>query len=286
MGDRSHPDARVRPQLGLPDRYEVVRHIASGGMASVWCARDRALGRNVAIKLLAERFADDPAGSERFTREARAAARLSGHPNVVMIYDVGETDESAGAPGRAFIVMEYLAGGTVADALRVDSVRRVHTVKWIHEAAAAVDYGHERGVLHRDIKPANLLLDRDRVLHVADFGIARLGTEDTITGTGQVLGTASYLAPERALDGRPQRPATATRWPSRPTSYWWASGRSPPRISPPRPASTSRTSRRPRASATVPCRRRSMRCWPAGWPSGPSSAGRARKTSPRRSRRH
>ena len=207
MGDRSHPDARVRPQLGLPDRYEAVRHIASGGMASVWCARDRALGRNVAIKLLAERFADDPAGSERFTREARAAARLSGHPNVVMIYDVGETDESAGAPGRAFIVMEYLAGGTVADALRVDSVRRVHTVKWIHEAAAAVDYGHERGVLHRDIKPANLLLDRDRVLHVADFGIARLGTEDTITGTGQVLGTASYLAPERAL-GRPATEAS------------------------------------------------------------------------------
>jgi eukaryotic-like serine/threonine-protein kinase len=207
MGDRSHPDVRVRPQLGLPDRYEVVRHIASGGMASVWCARDRALGRNVAIKLLAERFADDPAGSERFTREARAAARLSGHPNVVMIYDVGETDSDGGEPGRAFIVMEYLAGGTVADALRVDSVRRVHTVKWIHEAAAAVDYGHERGVLHRDIKPANLLLDRDRVLHVADFGIARLGTEDTITGTGQVLGTASYLAPERAL-GRPATEAS------------------------------------------------------------------------------
>jgi serine/threonine-protein kinase len=207
MGDQSHPDVRVRPQLGLPDRYEAVRHIASGGMASVWCARDRALGRNVAIKLLAERFADYPAGSERFTREARAAARLSGHPNVVMIYDVGETEESAGRPGRAFIVMEYLAGGTVADALRVDSVRRVHTVKWIHEAAAAVDYGHERGVLHRDIKPANLLLDRDRVLHVADFGIARLGTEDTITGTGQVLGTASYLAPERAL-GRPATEAS------------------------------------------------------------------------------
>jgi len=207
MGDRSHPDARVRPQLGLPDRYEAVRHIASGGMASVWCARDRALGRNVAIKLLAERFADDPAGSERFTREARAAARLSGHPNVVMIYDVGETEESAGLPGRAFIVMEYLAGGTVADALRVDSVRRVHAVKWIHEAASAVDYGHERGVLHRDIKPANLLLDRDRVLHVADFGIARLGTEDTITGTGEVLGTASYLAPERAL-GRPATDAS------------------------------------------------------------------------------
>src|SRR5579859_3888505 len=206
MGDRSPADARVRPDVRLPERYEPVRHIATGGMASVWCARDHALGRSVAIKLLAERFAYDEDATERFMREARAAARLSGHPNVVMIYDVGETgpDEE---PSRAFIVMEYLAGGTVADALRVDSVRRVHAVKWVHEAASALDYAHSRGVLHRDIKPANLLLDRDRVLHVADFGIARLGTEDTMTGTGQVLGTASYLAPERAL-GRPATDAS------------------------------------------------------------------------------
>jgi serine/threonine-protein kinase len=201
MGNQSQPDARVRKDLGLPDRYAALRHIASGGMASVWCARDHALGRNVAIKLLAERFADEADANERFMREARAAARLSGHPNVVMIYDVGETE----VDGRAFIVMEYLAGGTVADALRVDSVRRVHAVKWLTEAASALDYAHSRGVLHRDIKPANLLLDRDRTLHVADFGIARLGTEETITGSGQVLGTASYLAPERAIG----EPATA-----------------------------------------------------------------------------
>ena len=102
MGDRSPPDARVRTDLGLPERYEPLRHIASGGMASVWCARDRALGRNVAIKLLAERFADDERRTERFMREARAAARLSGHPNVVMIYDVGETARSTASPrGRS-----------------------------------------------------------------------------------------------------------------------------------------------------------------------------------------
>jgi len=203
MGDQSQPDARVRKDLGLPERYAAVRHIASGGMASVWCAHDRALGRNVAIKLLAERFADDDDANARFLREARAAARLSGHPNVVMIYDVGEAD----VDGRAFIVMEFLAGGTVADAIRVDSVRRVHAVRWVEEAASALDFAHSRGVLHRDIKPANLLLDRARTLHVADFGIARLGTEDTITGTGEVLGTASYLAPERAL-GQPATPAS------------------------------------------------------------------------------
>ena len=203
MGNQSQPGARVRKDLGLPERYAALRHVASGGMASVWCAQDRALGRNVAIKLLAERFADDDDANARFLREARAAARLSGHPNVVMIYDVGETD----ADGRAFIVMEFLAGGTVADAIRVESVRRVHAVKWVQEAASALDFAHGRGVLHRDIKPANLLLDRARTLHVADFGIARLGAEDTITGTGQVLGTASYLAPERAL-GRPATPAS------------------------------------------------------------------------------
>ncbi|HJS93451.1 MAG TPA: serine/threonine-protein kinase, partial [Solirubrobacteraceae bacterium] len=207
MGDRTPADVRVRSDLRLPERYEPLRHIATGGMASVWCAQDHALGRNVAIKLLAERFAYDEGAMERFMREARAAARLSGHPNVVMIYDVGETGAEDAEPSRAFIVMEYLAGGTVADALRVDSVRRVHAVKWVHEAASALDYAHSRGVLHRDIKPANLLLDRDRVLHVADFGIARLGTEDTITATGQVLGTASYLAPERAL-GRPATDAS------------------------------------------------------------------------------
>jgi eukaryotic-like serine/threonine-protein kinase len=207
MGDRTPADVRVRSDLRLPERYEPLRHIATGGMASVWCARDHALGRNVAIKVLAERFAYDEGAMERFMREARAAARLSGHPNVVMIYDVGETGAVHDEPSRAFIVMEYLAGGTVADALRVDSVRRVHAVKWVHEAASALDYAHSRGVLHRDIKPANLLLDGDRVLHVADFGIARLGTEDTITATGQVLGTASYLAPERAM-GRPATDAS------------------------------------------------------------------------------
>ena len=207
MGDHPPADARAQPELGLPGRYKPLRHIATGGMASVWCARDEALGRNVAIKLLAERFADDDGAAERFMREARAAARLSGHPNVVMIYDVGETRSVGIRPARGFIVMEYLAGGTVADALRVDSVRRVHAVKWLHEASAALDYAHSRGVLHRDIKPANLLLARDRTLHVADFGIARLGTEDTITGTGQVLGTAAYLAPERAL-GRPATDAS------------------------------------------------------------------------------
>ncbi len=95
--------------------------------------------------------------------------------------------------------MEFLAGGTVADALRVDAVAPGEARRWVRQASSALDHAHQRGIVHRDIKPANFLLDRGRSLHVADFGIARLQSEDTITSTGQLFGTAAYLAPEQAL---------------------------------------------------------------------------------------
>jgi serine/threonine protein kinase len=193
--------------LQLPDRYAIRRPIATGGMASVWCARDRMLGRSVAIKLIAERFARDEAALERFKREARAAARLSSHRHVVTIYDIGQASDPAAPLGRPFIVMEFLPGGTVADALRVGAVTREEAVEWVRQAAAALDYAHGRGVIHRDIKPGNLLLDGERVLHVADFGIAQLASEDTFSGTGQMLGTAAYIAPEQVL-GRPATEAS------------------------------------------------------------------------------
>ena len=199
MGNSVDTGAALLRELALPDRYELLRHIANGGMASVWCAEDRLLGRRVAIKLLAEPFAHDHAAVRRFKREARVAARLAGHPHVVTIYDVGEASAPDGGPGRPLIVMEYLPGGTVADALRVGAASRKEALRWLHEAAAALDYAHAKGVLHRDVKLVNLLLDCDRMLHVADFGIAHLGSEDTLTATGQFLGTAAYLAPERAL---------------------------------------------------------------------------------------
>ncbi len=183
-------------QLRLPERYHGMRRVASGGMATVWCAEDRVLGRSVAIKVLSEAIAHDPAARGRFKREARTAAHLSGHPHVVTIYDVGEAE-----PGRPFIVMEYLEGGSVAKSLRLKDVKRAEAVRWLHEAAEGIDFAHGRGVIHRDIKPANFLLDSHRSLHVADFGIARLGTEEAITKSGDVLGTAAYIAPERALGG-------------------------------------------------------------------------------------
>jgi serine/threonine protein kinase len=201
MGSRGQ--SRAEPtDLRLPDRYRVRRRLATGGMAAVWCAEDLVLGRTVAVKVLAERFAHDDMAMRRFKREARAAARVSTHAHVVTIYDVGDLEvdpRDVESTARPFIVMEYLAGGTVADAIRVGAVRRQEAVRWIREAASALDHAHTRGIVHRDIKPANFLLNRSRVLHVADFGIARLASEDTITSTGELFGTAAYLSPEQAL---------------------------------------------------------------------------------------
>jgi eukaryotic-like serine/threonine-protein kinase len=205
--DISDRGFRLLEGLELPDRYAVRRPIATGGMASVWCARDRMLGRSVAIKLISERFARDESALRRFKQEARAAARLSGHRHVVTIYDIGQAIDRDAPLGRPFIVMEYLTGGTVADALRVGEVTHEQAVKWVRQAAAALDYAHSRGVIHRDIKPVNLLLDGERTLHVADFGIAQLASEETFSGSGQMLGTAAYIAPEQVL-GRPATEAS------------------------------------------------------------------------------
>ncbi len=201
-GAQARKTPRQPPRL--PERYRLRRHIAAGGMASVWCAEDLLLDRTVAVKILAERFADDQLAVRRFKREARAAARVSGHAHVVTVFDVGDAEppEGQSGQGRAFIVMEYLAGGTVADAIRVGAVRRHEAMRWLSEAAAALDHAHSCGIVHRDIKPANFLLDRNRVLHVTDFGIARLISEDTITSSDELFGTAAYLSPEQAL-GRP-----------------------------------------------------------------------------------
>jgi tRNA A-37 threonylcarbamoyl transferase component Bud32 len=180
----------------LPPRYREPRRIAHGGMGDIYRARDSMLDRDVAIKVLAERYAEDQANRQRFTREALAAARLSGDPAIVTIFDVGEWE------GRPFIVMEYLGGGSLEDRLRDGRPRTSQALAWLEQAARALDTAHAQGIVHRDVKPGNLLLDEADDVHVADFGIASAAGMDSLTVAGTILGTAGYLSPEQAQGDR------------------------------------------------------------------------------------
>ena len=175
--------------------------VAHGGMGEVYRATDSVLERDVAVKLLSDRYAREEEARGRFRREALAAARLSAAPHVVTVFDVAEHR------GRPLIVMEYLEGGSVYDRLQAGRVPREQALTWLEQAAAALDRAHESGVVHRDVKPGNLLLDADGNVHVSDFGIASASGADTLTAPGTILGTAGYLAPEQAR-GEPASPAS------------------------------------------------------------------------------
>jgi len=173
-------------------RYEVVRPLGAGAMATVDLAHDVELDRPVALKRLAENLARDDDLRRRFVREARLAARLA-HPNVVRVYDVGEDE------GRPFIAMEYVEGETLADLVaRRGPLRPAEAAALGVQACAGLAAAHAAGLVHRDVKPQNLLLSSDGVLKLGDFGVAvgHDGTRLTLAGT--VLGTAGYLAPEQA----------------------------------------------------------------------------------------
>jgi eukaryotic-like serine/threonine-protein kinase len=181
----------------LPPRYHSPHRIGHGAMGDIYLATDETLGREVAIKLLSDRYAADVGIRERFKREALAAARLSAEPGAVTIFDVGEWED------RPFIVMEYLAGGSLEDRLRRDGAQSPPLVlAWLEQAAAGLDAAHRHGIVHRDVKPANLLLNERGELRVADFGIASAAGMDSMTLTGTVLGTAGYLSPEQASGER------------------------------------------------------------------------------------
>jgi eukaryotic-like serine/threonine-protein kinase len=181
----------------LGDRYRVEAKIGAGGMAEVYRGFDQVLNRTVAIKVLNTQFAKDAAFVERFRREAQAAARLN-HPNIVGVYDHGADN------GTQYIVMEFIEGRTLADALgagrQPTPVQAAEVAQHICEALAAA---HAQGVIHRDIKPENVMVTRDGTVKVMDFGIARLLTgPETAPQTSAVLGTATYLSPEQA-QGQP-----------------------------------------------------------------------------------
>ena len=178
----------------IAGRYRLEGRLGVGGMSTVYIAFDQRLERAVAIKLLAEHLADDPAFVSRFRREALAAARLV-HPNIVQVFDSG-FDESQ---HQHFIVMEHVPGYSCAELLRDRGHLDVdQAVEIVSQACRGLDYAHRNGVVHRDVKPGNLLVSEAEVVKLADFGIARATDQSSITQVGSVLGTAAYLAPEQA----------------------------------------------------------------------------------------
>jgi serine/threonine-protein kinase len=172
-------------------RYKLVSRLGSGGMADVWCAEDLQLGRQVALKLLHDRFAQDDDFVERFRREASSAAGLQ-HPNVVQIYDRGEWE------GTYYIAMEFLAGQSLKDVVQDEApLPPDRAIDLTIQILRAARFAHRRAIIHRDLKPHNVIVDGEGRAKVTDFGIARSGASD-MTETGSILGTAHYLSPEQA----------------------------------------------------------------------------------------
>ena len=184
----------------LSGRYELQNLIGRGGMADVWRARDHRLGRDVAVKRLRADLASDDTFQARFQREAQSAARLN-HPNIVAVYDTGETQDPTTGLQVPYIVMELIDGHTLRDVLR--DGRKIlprRALEFTQGVLEALSYSHAAGIVHRDIKPANVMLTREGYVKVMDFGIARAvaDTSATMTQTAAVIGTAQYLSPEQA----------------------------------------------------------------------------------------
>ena len=192
MTSTEQPDPPAPVVLG--GRYEIHRRLARGGMAEVFLARDSALDRPVAVKILFPEFATDPAFVERFRREAQAAANLS-HPNIVGVYDWGAES------GTYYIVMEYVEGQSLAEVVRTSGpLQPRRAAEIVFEVAGALGAAHQRGVVHRDVKPGNVIISTAGVAKVTDFGIARAlsSPADDLTQAGSVMGTATYFSPEQA----------------------------------------------------------------------------------------
>jgi serine/threonine protein kinase len=179
----------------LAGRYALGALLGVGGMAQVYRARDRALQRTVAVKVLGPPYDQDPELVARFDREARAAAALN-HPNIVTIFDSGTDGQ------LHYLVMEYVEGETLAALLgREGPLAPGRAALVAHQVCQALAAAHARGLVHRDVTPGNVLLSRSGLVKVADFGIAKATATPTLTGGGMVLGTAAYLAPEQAQGG-------------------------------------------------------------------------------------
>jgi eukaryotic-like serine/threonine-protein kinase len=181
--------AEVKEEAVVDGRYRVLRRLGSGGMADVWLAEGTHLQREVALKVLHRRFAQDREFVERFRREAESAAGLQ-HPNVVAVYDRGEFE------GTYYIAMQYVEGPTLKELIE-RGLAPAEAVALIRQVLEAARFAHRHGIVHRDLKPQNVIVDADGKAVVTDFGIARAGVSE-ITQTGSVMGTPHYLSPEQA----------------------------------------------------------------------------------------
>jgi serine/threonine-protein kinase len=188
------------PGLLLADRYRLESRIAAGAVGEVWRADDLVLGRPVAVKVLQEGYASHPQTLARFRAEARHAGALT-HPGVAQVYDYSET----GPAGRPYLVLELVDGPSLAGVLASGPLDPAVTMDVVAHVAAGLAAAHAAGLVHRDIKPANLLLGRDGLVKITDFGIAHAAGSAPITQVGTLVGTPAYLAPERGAG----EPATA-----------------------------------------------------------------------------
>ncbi len=179
----------------VADRYEIISQLGMGGMAKVYKAKDLNLGRDVALKVLLESVSGDPEFRERFRREARASAALS-HPNIVQVYDFFEAGKDV------FIVMELVDGRDLRDCLQERGRLEIdEAIRITLDVLSALEFAHSRGVVHRDISARNVMLSRDGTVKVADFGIARIVGERTLTQDGELIGSVQYISPEQASGG-------------------------------------------------------------------------------------
>ena len=182
----------MSPEGLLDHRYQLLERIGGGGMAEVYLAEDTLLTRRVAVKILRSQYTGDEDFVARFRQEARAAARLS-HPNIVSIFDVGCAEDTH------YIVMEYVSGETLKDFIKRDGTLSPQIVlELAYQVAAALKHAHDNKIIHCDIKPHNILISRDGLAKVTDFGIARAVSSQTSTQVAGVLGSVHYLSPEQA----------------------------------------------------------------------------------------
>ncbi|MDQ3703956.1 MAG: protein kinase [Chloroflexota bacterium] len=177
----------------LAGRYRLLEKVGEGGAAEVFRARDQRLDRTVAIKLLRPQFSYDDPSRKRFAIEAKTAAGIA-HPNIVDIYDFGESDD-----GSMFIAMQFVQGVNLKDLLQKRGrLSSAETIAIARQACYALQAAHERGLIHRDVKPQNILIDKAGHVHLTDFGIVKALSGPALTQSGMTFGTAAYMSPEQA----------------------------------------------------------------------------------------